>query len=106
MPDPYDLGTYDAWACTSCGFIAEESGGPLYECGGCGTQFNRDTSHDGCSHRCPDCGKFAGRIADHSCPDCCMAEAEGIEAVQCPECCEEVDVETWEDHWADYHATF
>lgn len=38
-----------------------------YECGNCGGEF---TYADESSNRCPDCGKFAGKIGDDHCPDC------------------------------------
>lgn len=40
-------------------------GPPAYECGACGSQF---TSEDG--NRCPDCNRFAAKLADASCPEC------------------------------------
>jgi len=64
----------DAYICDDCGaLVAGDEGqdaGPLYECGECGTRYTRDNSADGDSHRCPDCGKFGAKIADHACPEC------------------------------------
>jgi DNA-directed RNA polymerase subunit RPC12/RpoP len=45
-----------------------EEGGPLYECGNCGTTFTRTNSAND-NHQCPDCNKFGSKLADVSCPD-------------------------------------
>ena len=64
----------DAYICDKCEALvtvddAEECS-PLYECGECGSRYNRDNSADGESHRCPDCGKFGAKVADKCCPEC------------------------------------
>ena len=68
----------EAYKCGDCGALVAiedtEDVGPLYECGDCGTRFTRDGSFDGSSHRCPDCGKFAAKVADVACPECCEGE--------------------------------
>lgn len=69
------------WWCADCEeFTGDEPDGPLYECGDCGTVFNRDNSYDGDSNRCPDCRKFSAKIADFACPNC--GEAEAVPAVR------------------------
>jgi DNA-directed RNA polymerase subunit RPC12/RpoP len=76
----------DAYKCQDCDEISEEVGGPVYECGNCGTQFTREGSADGMSHRCPDCGKFGSKVAEQSCTSCDGGEVEQIEASQCSKC--------------------
>jgi peptide subunit release factor 1 (eRF1) len=64
----------EGYKCEGCDELVSvedaEEAGPLYECGSCGTTFNKENSQDGDSNRCPDCGLFSGKIADHCCPDC------------------------------------
>ncbi len=78
----------EAGECESCGLSMWEEAGPaLYECGSCGEVFNRDNSADGDSARCPQCNKFAAKIADESCPQCEEAELVGpTDAWGCPTC--------------------
>ena len=74
--------------CLSCDAISEEgSGEPLYECGSCGTIFNRNQSTYG-NHQCPDCNKFASKLASDSCSECEEGEIEDIRAEYCEECSE------------------
>jgi len=69
--------------CLACGQIMEEgSGEPLYECA-CGTIFNRTQTG---SHQCPDCSKFASKLADDSCSECEGGEIEDVTADYCEEC--------------------
>lgn len=98
------IDVFDAWSCGDCNTICEESAGPLYQCGNCQIEFNRDSSSDGSSHRCPDCNKFSARIADNSCPDCSVCEVYSIKAIECPKCEETVDFAMWEEHCAGCHA--
>lgn len=44
---------------------AYDLGPAAYECGTCGSQFTSDESN-----RCPDCNRFAAKLADASCPEC------------------------------------
>lgn len=55
---------------------------PLYECNSCGTLFTRDGSFDGCSHRCPNCGKFGSKLGPTACPEC---EGQVLEEVEVEE---------------------
>lgn len=71
-----------AYRCTECREIQEESHGPVYECGGCGTTFSKE---DEGTHQCPDCRRFASKLADDSL-ECCNAEAEEIMAYSCEDC--------------------
>ena len=91
-----------AYYCPDCETISFESGGPLYECSECGTCFTRDLSADGCSHRCPDCNRFSGRIADNGCAECGAGETERISVYECPVCDEPVPVEDWDFHKVDH----
>lgn len=103
IPIASEIGTHAAWLCLECGLIAEDSGGPLYECDECGERFNEDTSQDGFSNLCPDCGAGAEQVADDSCIECCQFEAERVLVAECPNCYELVDTEFWLEHWYDYH---
>ena len=91
--------------CQNCEEVVEEDAGPLYECGDCGTTFNRENSYAN-NHQCPDCHKFAAKIAEKSCPQCCEGELEEVEVFVCPECDEgfEDEVEARE-HFQDEHET-
>lgn len=83
--------------CESCDEILEEGSAievPLYECGSCGTIFNRDNSADGDSHRCPDCNKFGSKVSDTSCSECQEGEVIEIEYVENDGELEEIE----EDH--------
>lgn len=51
----------------------------LYECGECGTVFDRENSADGNSQKCPDCNKLAAKLTAHGCPDC--QEEDGCKEV-------------------------
>ena len=54
--------------CAECGYDPEvDDDNPLYECSACGEEFTREDSANGDSHRCPTCGTFSRRIADHDC---------------------------------------
>lgn len=59
--------------CDECDHEVEEAEleeQPLYECDSCSSNFTRDNSADGCSHRCPECNKFGRKISDYACPEC------------------------------------
>ena len=76
-----------AYRCDSCDEIWDETlGEPLYECGECGTIFSRSNSADGGSHRCPQCNRFAGKLADDGCIECETGEVEEVQALECPHC--------------------
>ena len=77
-----------AYVCEECDKIipVDQTGPALYECGNCGAVFNRDNSADGDSHRCPDCGKFSGKIEDESCDECTGGAISEADAWECPEC--------------------
>ena len=78
--------TIEAWKCLDCGAITQERYDvPRYECNNDGTIFARDSSADGGSHRCPECNKFASKLADESCEDC-EGEVEAFQAVDCQHC--------------------
>lgn len=84
-----------AYKCLDGCEISEDVGGPIYECGSCGTVFSFDNEG---SNRCPDCNKFAAKYCDISCTQC-EGEAEELqEAWPCPEC--EVLYETEDEAWA------
>lgn len=88
-----------AYKCEECEEIVEAgSGEPLYECGECGTKFNRSSSHTGDSHQCPECQKFGHKIADDSCPECEAGELTEIEVVTCPHCQETVEADSYDEH--------
>ena len=80
--------TTKVYQCDSCEhvFYDYDSYSPLYECGECGTVFNRDNSFDGSGHNCPDCGKFGSRIDDVSCPECGEQCSELESWWECEEC--------------------
>ena len=71
-----------AYKCESCEAISDDAGPALYECGDCGSVFNRDNGN-GAGHQCPNCNKFASKVADQSCANCEEGEVEEIEAIQC-----------------------
>jgi hypothetical protein len=82
----------DGWRCLNCDEVTEDAPqGPLYECNACGTQFTRDGSADGSSHKCPDCNKFATKLAAYGCDICGEGEMEAIFFVECPRCGESFD---------------
>lgn len=84
-----------AYRCTECQEIQEESHGPVYECGNCGTTFSKE---DEGSHRCPDCNKFAGKLADDSIDCGCNAKAEEVIVYACEECDEFVPEDDAKTH--------
>jgi DNA-directed RNA polymerase subunit RPC12/RpoP len=87
------------WLCVDgCEFVTDEPSSPLYECGDCGETFNRDGSVDGGSNRCPQCNKFAAKIADLACDQCGAAEVDQTEAVECPKCGDWVEEGDFPDH--------
>ncbi len=66
-----------AYRCEECQEISEEvSKVRLYECGGCETVFNAEEAG---GNRCPDCNKFAAKIAEECCIVCGMGTVEEIE---------------------------
>jgi hypothetical protein len=75
------------YQCEACEAVCDEPDPiALYECGNCGTIFNRDDSADGCSHKCPDCNKFASKLGDVSCPDCGKGPVEDDTGPYCEVC--------------------
>src|SRR6266498_3785859 len=89
------------WMCEDCeeSFeYAPES--PLYECAECGVRFTHEGSADGDSHRCPECNKFAAKIADFGCPQCGDGEVEPFDGHQCPGCDEVfINISDLMEHW-------
>lgn len=77
------------YICQSCEEIIPEDradeAGPLYECGDCGTQFTRANSAND-NHQCPDCNKFASKLADRACPDCEEGALDEQDGFSCGEC--------------------
>ena len=51
----------------------------IYECQNCGTKFAREVEG---SHKCPDCSKFAEKMTDEGCQECCEELVED----ECWEC--------------------
>lgn len=81
-PPVLEEGQVQAWLCDDCGAVEDEfNASPLYECGNCGTIFNRENSADGDSARCPDCNKFSAKIADECCVSCEVGKVEEVIAV-------------------------
>jgi DNA-directed RNA polymerase subunit RPC12/RpoP len=72
----------DAYRCLDCEAVRDETGGSLYECGNCGTVFTMESSADGGSNRCPQCGKFGAKLADDGCAECETGECEPVRAVE------------------------
>lgn len=96
-----------AYQCEACGALSEEEAGPLYECGECGTQFNRETSYN-FNHQCPNCDnhKFSSKIAAQSCYECNEGEVSEVEAFRCTICGDDELLEgedALNEHIADYH---
>lgn len=82
-----DAETVLVYTCAGgCDPTTDEPESPLYECGQCGTSFNRDGSADGAGSRCPDCNRFAARVADLACADCGEAEATEADGWVCGAC--------------------
>ena len=89
-PNPVDTflaahhDTKAAFRCEECSHTSEENGGPLYECGSCGTKFNKDSSaNEGnlCS-----CGKFSSKTGELSCEECNEAPVVATLLVECAHC--------------------
>jgi DNA-directed RNA polymerase subunit RPC12/RpoP len=87
-----------AWDCEDGCDLQEDNGGVLYECGDCGTRYNRDNSADGGSHRCPDCNKFGAKTGETACIECGSAAANETAALQCDECSELVTPDDAAEH--------
>lgn len=83
------------WHCPSCDAagIEETSWPKMYECGTCGEVFE---SEDG-GNRCPECNRFASKIADHVCTDC-HEPVEFVSIMLCEECDTWVLESLWEVH--------
>ena len=67
-----EIRTQQIWKCQECDEVTENVDEliTLYECGNCGTIFSKEDSYDGCSHKCPDCGKFSSKLTEEGCPEC------------------------------------
>ena len=67
-----DMSSYeDAYKCRDCDYLSvDKPESPLFECHACGDRFDRDTSADADSNRCPSCNKLGARVADYACPEC------------------------------------
>jgi hypothetical protein len=74
------------FVCTNCNRVfgpgEDAEMEPCYECENCNEIFLRSDSYDGCSHRCPSCGKFSSKLHDLSCPDCVDTEVEPAQVVE------------------------
>lgn len=86
--------------CPDCGMVFDEEPEnnepePLYECS-CGETFTRSNSYSGDNHQCPQCMKFASKLADQACPDCAV-ELEEEEMVFDESAQEWVDEQTAAD---------
>ena len=95
--------------CALCDSLSRETNASaLFECSGCGAIFNANNSYDpGAARvRCPDCYKFARKVAEDSCAEC---EAGAVEQVQCFTCtclpCEAelVRLEDYDEHCQNVH---
>ena len=89
------------WGCESCEFTIQDPAdnddiSPLYECGNCGTTFNRANSAND-NHQCPNCNKFGAKVAEYCCPDCESVELEEIDILVCGGCDEVVRVDDVRD---------
>ncbi len=74
-----------AYLCQSCDTITDTPDETLYECNNCGLRFKRGDD-DGATQRCPECNRFAAKVADQSCPNCDDGELEEVSAFSCPTC--------------------
>lgn len=78
--DKYEVVPVGGYQCVECGSISRDvEDDPVYECGNCGTKWTRDGAYSSPAHKCPDCNKFASRIADHGCQECQAGEMEEAE---------------------------
>lgn len=60
----------ERYVCPTCEIVfidPDDPPGPAYECGNCDNTWHREEEE---THRCPECGKFATKVADHCCPLC------------------------------------
>ena len=91
------------YQCQECETISKEQGeSPLYECNNCGRKFTRDNSAND-NHQCPDCNKFASKLADSACPECEQGEQEELAGIQCNYCEDVVVDDAYEDHLSNEH---
>lgn len=58
----------------------------LFSCGRCGTPFGRQESADGVGIQCPDCRRYAKRLARICCPHCRGGELAPIQMRFCMVC--------------------
>ena len=73
----------DAFKCTDCNIIIDEpEHDARYECESCGHEFIFSENE---TNRCPSCNKFAGKVADETCPDC-YGPVEQIQVYHCGVC--------------------
>ena len=68
MTLPGNEGAEPATSCPICAFNPEvDDDNPMYDCSSCGEEFTQQESADASSNRCPQCRRFARRVADHNC---------------------------------------
>jgi rubredoxin len=74
----------DGYRCDACDELHRaddiDPDDKAYECSSCGNEFLRSET-DNYDHRCPECNKFAAKMADLPCPDC-KQEMVGVEIVE------------------------
>ena len=77
---------FTAYHCQDCDALSEECQQvALYECGECGTKFNRENGLGRHGNMCPECrNKFGTKLADRHCAECGEGEVEEVEAFRCP----------------------
>ncbi|MHC1767932.1 MAG: DNA N-6-adenine-methyltransferase [Verrucomicrobiia bacterium] len=65
-------GATNKFICEACQseFDTTDECQTLYECMGCGSMFTKESSADGCSHRCSGCNRFGSKVSDSGCPAC------------------------------------
>ena len=79
MTLPGNEGAEPATSCPICAFDPEvDDDNPMYDCSSCGEEFTQQESADASSNRCPQCRRFARRVADHDC-EYVLAEREEAE---------------------------
>lgn len=78
-PEAVEIRALVAFKCEDCEQINEEAlDEPLYECGSCSKIFPSSRSHTGEGCQCPDCYKFAGKLAEGCCIECEEGQVEKV----------------------------